>query len=110
MRLTGRDDPGPGSSATEGRIPPRVGSCITIGMPRSAAQSDFVVQAPPRLEDLPEPGPIGVGTAPVELPRALVRTPFASARATRLVMTFTFVVLSVLALLTLIGPHIPAGE
>jgi hypothetical protein len=78
-------------------------------MPRSAAQSDFVVQASPREEELPV-GPIGLATGPVELPRAVLRTPFASARATRLVMTFTFIVLSVLALLTLIGPHVPAGE
>jgi hypothetical protein len=77
-------------------------------MPRSAAQSDFVVEAPPR-EELPV-GPIGEATGPVELPRMLLRTPFASARATRLVMGFTFVVLAILALLTMIGPHIPAGE
>jgi len=81
-------------------------------MPRSAAQSDFVVQARPREEDPAElpVGPIGEATGPVELPRMAVRTPFASARATRLVMGFTFIVLGVLALLTMIGPHIPAGE
>jgi hypothetical protein len=81
-------------------------------MPRSAAQSDFVVQSPP-----PEPeeaelvaAPIGEGTGPVELPRARRRTRFASERATRVVMTFTFIVLAALMLLTMIGPHIPAGE
>lgn len=68
-----------------------------------------MVQARPAEEDLPE-GPIGEATALVELPRAAIRTPFASAAATRLVMTFTFLVLGVLVLLTLIGPHIPAGE
>ena len=68
-----------------------------------------MVQAPPREEALPV-GPIGEATGPVELPRAVMRTPFASARATRLVMAFTFIVLSVLALLTLIGPHVPGGE
>jgi hypothetical protein len=71
-----------------------------------------VVQASPREEEeevLPA-GPIGEGTSPVELPRALLRSRFASDRATRLVMTFTFVVLAVLVLLTLIGPHVPAGE
>jgi hypothetical protein len=81
-------------------------------MPRSAAQSDFVVQArPPQDLDLEPPaGPIGDATGPVELPRMMLRTPFASARATRLVMGFTFIVLAALALLTMIGPHIPAGE
>jgi hypothetical protein len=83
-------------------------------MPRSAAQSDFVVQASaPDEEDLPEglpAGPIGEATGRVELPRAATRTSFASDRATRLVMSFTFIVLGVLVLLTLIGPHVPSGE
>jgi len=61
------------------------------------------------VEELPA-GPIGEATGPVELPPMVLRTPFASALATRAVMAFTFIVLSVLALLTLIGPHIPAGE
>jgi hypothetical protein len=78
-------------------------------MPRSAAQSDFVVQASAPEADLPA-GPIGEATGPVELPRAAVRSSFASERATRLVMSFTFIVLGVLFLLTLIGPHVPAGE
>ncbi len=68
-----------------------------------------MVQASPREDDLPA-SPIGEVTGPVELPRAALRTPFASDRATRLVMSFTFVVLAVLALLTLIGPHVPSGE
>lgn len=55
-------------------------------------------------------GPIGEGTGPVELPQAVVYTPFASATATRVVMTFTFIVLAALAVLALVGPHIPAGE
>jgi hypothetical protein len=82
---------------------------ITIDMPRSAAQSDFVVTAPPREEASPA-APIDGATGPVDLPRAQLRSTEASARATRLVMGFTFIVLSVLALLTMIGPHIPAGE
>lgn len=91
--------------------PAAAGSRITIGMPRSAAQSDFVVTPAPPVEDDELVGaPIGVGTAPVELPRARLRTRFASARATRVVMTFTFIVLAALMLLTVIGPHIPAGE
>jgi hypothetical protein len=77
-------------------------------MPRSAAQSDFVVQSSPPTE-APPAGPIGEATGPVELPRARLRTPFASERATRLVMSFTFIVLAVLVLLTLIGPHVPSG-
>ena len=68
-----------------------------------------MVQASAPEEDLPE-GPIGEATGPDELPRAAVRSSFASDRATRLVMSFTFIVLGVLFLLTLIGPHVPAGE
>lgn len=68
-----------------------------------------MVQASPPEADLPA-GPIGEATGPVELPRAVVRTTFASDRATRLVMAFTFIVLAALALLTMIGPHIPSGE
>ena len=70
----------------------------------------MVQPAPPVPDDEPVAGPIGEGTAPVELPRARLRTRFASARATRVVMTFTFIVLAALMLLTMIGPHIPAGE
>ena len=43
-------------------------------------------------------------------PEEVVPEGQASARATRLVMAFTFLVLGALVLLTLIGPHIPAGE
>jgi hypothetical protein len=78
-------------------------------MPRSAAQSDFVVQTSPPEEELSD-GPIGDGTGPVELPRAAVRTTQASERATRFVMTLTLIVLGLLVLLTLIGPHVPSGE
>jgi hypothetical protein len=80
-----------------------------MDMPRSAAQSDFVVVSRPPEADLPA-GPIGDATGPVELPRAVLRSTEASARATRLVMTWTFIVLTALALLTLIGPHVPSGE
>jgi len=69
-------------------------------MPRSAAQSDFVVSAPPLAED-GEPG---------ELPHAQLRSNEASARATKWVMTATFVMLAILVLMCAIGPHIPAGE
>ncbi len=57
-------------------------------MPKSPAQSDFTV----------------------ELPEARLESPEASARATRWVMTLTFIVLAALVLLCLIGPHIPSGE
>lgn len=67
-------------------------------MPRSAMQSDFSVEREPEPEDA------------AELPQAIVRTTEASARATKIVMTFTFVMLLALLLLTMIGPHIPAGE
>jgi len=98
------------AAATPGRIPPARDGRIRIGMPRSAAQSDFVVQAAPPPEMEAPVGPIGEGTDAVELPRAVIRSPFASERATRLVMAFTFIVLGALLLLTMIGPHIPAGE
>lgn len=68
-----------------------------------------MVVSSPRAPE-PPAGPIGEATGPVELPRAELRSTEASARATRIVMTFTFVVLAALALLTLIGPHIPSGE
>ncbi len=64
-------------------------------MPRSPAQSDFVVTRPVELDD-----------AAVEA----ARSSEASARATRWVMTLTFVMLAMLALICAIGPHIPAGE
>lgn len=77
-------------------------------MPRSAAQSDFVVYSDAPVE-LPA-GPIGDATGPVELPRAVLETPEASARATRIVMSVTWFVLALLAVLCAVGPHIPAGE
>ena len=61
-------------------------------MPRSPAQSDFVIEQ----RD--------------ELPEARVHSTQASARATRWVMTLTFVMLAAFVLLCLIGPHIPSGE
>ncbi len=88
-------------------------------MPRSSAQSDFVVE--PRA---PQPGDRGwpaaaadepQATVPtqldaVQLPRAVGRTPYASERSTKIVMTLTFIVLAALVLLTLVGAHIPSGE
>jgi hypothetical protein len=89
--------------------PGEPGHGIRIGMPRSAAQSDFVVESAP-VELVMVEGPIGDGTEPVELPRMEWRTTEASSRATRVVMTFTFIVLAALAVLALVAPHIPSGE
>jgi hypothetical protein len=64
------------------------GAGITMNkMPRSPMQSDFVVHEPPPVEERP-----------------------AGARTTKLVMTLTFIMLVVLALICAIGPHIPSGE
>ena len=46
----------------------------------------------------------------VELPRVTLWSDAASAGATRIVMTFVWLVLAALVLLTVIGPHIPSGE
>jgi hypothetical protein len=77
-------------------------------MPRSAAQSDFVVYRDAPVE-LPA-GPNSDATGPVELPRAVLQSSEASARATRIVMGLTWFMLAVLAILCMVGPHIPAGE
>jgi hypothetical protein len=74
-------------------------------MPRSALQSDFSVNREPI--EIPE------GMSPeeaAELPRAILRSNEATARTTKIVMTFTFVMLAILLLICAIGPHIPAGE
>jgi hypothetical protein len=78
-------------------------------MPRSAAQSDFVVTREPTADevlvvDLPD------GAKSVELPRAKLISNEASAGATRIVLWATLIMLAALALLTAIGPHIPSGE
>jgi hypothetical protein len=75
-------------------------------MPRSSGQSDFVVQAQPA--ELPVE--LSVGAKAVDLPRAIWRTPFASARATRVIMAVTLLMLFALAVLCAVGPHIPSGE
>jgi len=61
-------------------------------MPRSAAQSDFVVRREPTEDDV------------------LVVSNEASAGATRIVLWVTLLMLVALVLLTVIGLHIPAGE
>lgn len=77
-------------------------------MPRSAAQSDFVVET--TVPDVLPEDPIGDTTSPVELPRAAVKSNQASAAATRFVMILALIVLGALMLLTVIGPHVPSGE
>jgi hypothetical protein len=77
-------------------------------MPRSSAQSDFVVLADP--DPVPDPE-LPAAAGPVRLPpRAWLRSNEASAIATRIVMIATGLVLAALLVLTLVGPHIPAGE
>lgn len=57
------------------------------------------------------PPPVATADAePGELPRAVLRSTEASARATKLVLTATWVLLAILVLMCAIGPHIPAGE
>ncbi|MBA3390996.1 MAG: hypothetical protein H0T89_00040 [Deltaproteobacteria bacterium] len=64
-------------------------------MPRSPGQSDFVVTRPVEEPELDADGQ---------------PTTAASARATRWVMTLTFVMLAMLGLICAIGPHIPPGD
>lgn len=75
-------------------------------MARSPFQSDFVVTREP------EPAPVELpGTAdPVALPKATLESNEASARSVKWVYILMFVVLAALLLITVIGPHIPAGE
>jgi hypothetical protein len=68
-------------------------------MPRSSAQSDFVIQAEPEVFD-----------QPAALPRAVLRSDEATARATRWTMTYVWFVLALLAVLATVGPHLPGGE
>ena len=79
-------------------------------MPRSSAQSDFVIdRARPktlRRFDIELPKQAD----PVSLPHAIWVTHDASARATKIVMWFTGITLALLLILTLVGPHIPSGE
>lgn len=55
---------------------------------------------PPTLED----------GSPGELPEAKLRSNEASAAATKIVLTLTFVILAALVVLCVVGPHIPSGE
>jgi hypothetical protein len=77
-------------------------------MPRSSAQSDFVIQADGEVFD--QPVQLPPEADPVALPKAIWRTPLASTRATKLVYWFVFLTLGMLLVLTVVGPHIPSGE
>ena len=73
-------------------------------MPRSPAQSDFVIASEPVMVTLPPVARV------VELPRMAIRTNFAGELSTRWVMRFAILALAILAILCVVGPHIPSGE
>ena len=75
-------------------------------MPRSQGQSDFVIRKPVIEQPVRLPDAAG----PVDLPKMQLRSPEASARATRIVMTITMIMLAIGAILVAVGPHIPSGE
>jgi hypothetical protein len=73
-------------------------------MPRSPAQSDFVIEREPAPVALPPQA------ASVELPVMIVQSPFANEVATRWVMRLALLALLLLAVLCAVGPHLPGGE
>lgn len=75
-------------------------------MARSPYQSDFVVERPPP----PAPVELPEGADAVSLPKATLNSNEASARSVKWVYIAMFILLAALALITAIGPHIPAGE
>ena len=76
-------------------------------MPRSSAQSDFVIQS--ENEVFSEPVHLPPEADPVTLPMATWRTNLASTRATTVVYWFVAFALFALVVLTVVGPHIPSG-
>lgn len=73
----------------------------------SPAQSDFTVTREPPVEvvvELPE------GAQVVQLPKAELRSNEASARSVKWVYWLMAIVLFALLVITVVGPHIPAGE
>lgn len=76
-------------------------------MPRSSAQSDFVIQSESEVFSEPALPPQADAVA---LPKATWHTHLASERATKLVYVLVGLTLLMLMLLTVIGPHIPSGE
>ncbi|MEO8704482.1 MAG: hypothetical protein ABI867_30795 [Kofleriaceae bacterium] len=77
-------------------------------MGRAAGQSDFVFQKEPDV--FQHPIPLPPGADPVNLPRLPEQLHEASPTATRWVMTAMWILFGLLAILTLVGPHIPGGE
>lgn len=74
-------------------------------MPRAAGQSDFVPERPPEPDEL-----LPLAAKTVLLPKVSLWTQVASSRSTKWVLIFVAVVLLALLVLTMVGPHIPAGE
>ena len=72
-------------------------------MARSQAQSDFSVSRPPEVE-------LPAVAVPVALPHGEALGAEAGELATRWVLRLTMLVLLALAVLCMVGPHIPAGE
>jgi small neutral amino acid transporter SnatA (MarC family) len=72
-------------------------------MPRSPAQSDFVIASEPAPVALPDIA------QPVVLPTMIIRTTQAGERATRWVLRFVLVSLALLAFTALVLGHIPSG-
>lgn len=81
----------------------RIYYCMPIFSP---GQSDFTVTRQPPVEvvELPE------GAKIVHLPKAELRTNEATASSVKWVYILTAVVLFALLVITVVGPHIPAGE
>lgn len=75
-------------------------------MPRSPYQSDFVVTREPP----PAPAPLPEGADAVSLPTATLQSSEASARSVKWVYICLAILLAALAIVTAVGPHIPAGE
>jgi hypothetical protein len=75
-------------------------------MPRSQAQSDFVITQPP----IEEPVELPEGAKAILLPIAKRPSNEASARMTRIVLAITMIMLALGTILVAVGPHIPSGE
>jgi len=90
-------------AATLDRTADRAGSVISAGMPRSEGQSDFSVERPAEVA-------LPASAQPVGLPDARAIAAQAGALSSRWVMRATWLMLFALAVLCLVGPHIPAGE
>ena len=90
-------------AATLHRTAERAGSVITAGMARSQAQSDFSVERPAEVV-------LPASAQAVGLPDARAISAQAGELTSRWVMRATWLMLLALAILCLVGPHIPSGE